>query len=816
METAILEKKTASVIPAASRRIKTVAVLGSGVMGSRIALHFANIGLKVFLLDIVTPKLSDEEAKKPALRNKLVNDALAFALKSSPSPVYDKAFASHITTGNFDDNLEWIKNADWVIEAVVENLDIKKALFEKIEKVRKPGTIISSNTSGIPIHLMAEGRSDDFRAHFCGTHFFNPPRYLRLLEIIPTTETNPEVTDFLMHYGDLHLGKQTVQCKDTPAFIANRVGIFGICAILRLQQEMDLTVDEVDALTGTFIGRPKSATFRTTDVIGLDTMVKVAKGAYDNLPNDERREFFKLPDFINKMLENKWLGDKTGQGFFRKNKEAGQAGKKSFSTLNLKTLEYEPQNRRVKFPVLETGKQIDSLKDRLKFITRGTDKGALFLNKLSFYVNEYVSKRIPEIADELYKIDDAMRAGFGWSLGPYEQWDVTGVRKTVENMKAAGFTVAPWIDEMLAGGNESFYKFENGTRKYYDVRGKTYKSIRGREAFIILSDVAASRTAVWKSAACRLDDIGDGVLNLSWVTKMNTLGGEVIEGINKAIDIAEQQGWKGLVLGHEGENFSAGANLALIFMMAAEQDFDELDFAVRAFQNTTMRARYSAIPVVVAPHHLTLGGGCELTMHSDSAVALAETYIGLVEVGVGLIPGGGGTKEMALRASDSYYNGDPMIPQLAERFQAIATAKVATSAYEAFPIGVLDKKKDVIVLNQDRLIAQAKERVLELYDQGYVQKTVRDDITVLGKTALGTLYAGIAAFNIGGYASEYDMKIAKKLAYVLCGGDLSSETKVTEQYLLDLEREAFLSLCTEKKTLERIQAILTTGKPLRN
>ncbi|MBL0309885.1 MAG: enoyl-CoA hydratase/isomerase family protein [Bacteroidetes bacterium] len=814
MESAATEKKEVSVITAKSRKIKTVAVLGAGVMGSRIALHFANIGLKVFLLDIVTPKLSEEDAKKPALRNKKVNDELLFAIKSNPSPVYDKAFASRITTGNLDDNLSWIKNADWVIEVVVENLDIKKSLFEKVEQHRKPGTLITSNTSGIPIHLMTEGRSEDFKAHFCGTHFFNPPRYLRLLEIIPTKETHCEVIDFLMHYGDLFLGKQTVLCKDTPAFIANRVGVFSICTIFKLQQEMDLTIDEIDALTGTFIGKPKSATFRTTDVVGLDTMIKVAKGAYDNLPNDERRDIFKVPDFINKMVENNWIGDKSGQGFFKKIKDA--SGKKSFSTLNVKTLEYEPSNRKPNLPVLAAGKLIDNLKDRLKLIVRSSDKGAKFLNTLTFYINEYVSKRIPEIADELYKIDDAMRAGFGWSLGPFEQWDVVGVPKTVEVMKAAGFNVAPWIDEMLASGKDTFYKVENGIRKFYDVASKSYKSIPGRDAFIILSDIAASNTPVWQSAACRLDDLGDGVLNLSWNTKMNTLGGEVIEGVNKAIDIAEEKGWKGLVLGHEGENFSAGANLALIFMMAIDQDYDELDFAIRAFQNTTMRTRYSAIPVVIAPHHMTLGGGCEFTMHCDSAVVLAETYIGLVEVGVGLLPGGGGTKEMALRASDAYYNGDPMIPQLAEKFQAIATAKVATSGFEAFNIGVLDKKKDLVVLNQDRLIAAAKERALELFEQGYVQKSQRTDITVLGKTGLGALYAGIAAFNIGGYASEHDMKIAKKIAYVLCGGDLSSISKVSEQYLLDLEREAFLSLCAEKKTLERIQSILTSGKPLRN
>ena len=452
----------------------------------------------------------------------------------------------------------------------------------------------------------------------------------------------------------------------------------------------------------------------------------------------------------------------------------------------------------------------------MKFIAKSTDKGAIILNTLSFYVNEYVSKRIPEISDELYRIDDAMRGGFMWSMGPFEQWDNVGVRKTVEKMTAAGFNVAPWVNEMLAAGNETFYKIENGKRKYYDIPSKSYKTIPGTESFIILSDIAASNKPVWKSAACRLDDIGDGILNIGWNTKMNAIGGEVLEGINKAIDVAEQQGWRGLVIGHEGENFSAGANLAMIFMMAIEQDFDELDFAVRAFQASTMRTRYSSIPVVVAPHHMTLGGGCEFTMHSDSAVALAETYIGLVEVGVGLIPGGGGTKEMALRASDAYYNGDAMIPQLVEKFQAIASAKVATSAYEAYGVGVLDKKKDLIVLNSDRLIAAAKERAIELAEAGYVQKAQREDITVLGKSGLGALYAGVAAFNIGGYASEHDMKIAKKIAYVMCGGDLSAETKVSEQYLLDLEREAFLSLCGEKKSLERIQSILTSGKPLRN
>lgn len=811
MEAAATEKKAVSVIPAGARKIKTVAVLGSGVMGSRIALHYANIGLKVFLLDIVTPKLSEEEAKKPALRNKLVNDALAFAIKSNPNPSYGKAFASRITTGNFDDNLSWIKNADWIIEVVVERLDIKQQVFEKVEKYRKPGTLITSNTSGIPIHLMAEGRSDDFRAHFCGTHYFNPPRYLRLLEIIPTAETDKEVIDFLMHYGDLFLGKQTVLCKDTPAFIANRVGVFSIAAVIKLMQEMDFTIDEVDALTGTLIGKPKSATFRTTDVVGLDTMIKVMTGAHDNLPNDEYRDVLGVPDWIKQMETNKWIGDKTGQGFFKKTKDA--TGKKSFATLDWKTMEYKP-SAKTKSATTEL-KSIEDLRKRLVAISKQTDKHGEFLRKLTYYVSSYVSNRIPEISDELYRIDDAMQAGFGWEIGPFAQWDAIGVEASTKAMKEAGFKVNAWVDEMLAAGFKTFYKVENGAKKYYDVASKSYKVIPGTESFIILENYKDQKP-VWKNAFARVDDIGDGVLNVSWSTKMNALGGEVLEAINKGIDIAEAQSWKGVVLGHDYPNFSAGANLAMIFMFALEQEYDELDFAIRAFQASTMRCRYSSIPVVAAPHGMTLGGGCEFTMHSDAAVASAETYIGLVEVGVGLIPGGGGTKEMALRASDAYYAGDAQIPQLAERFTAIATAKVATSAHEGFALGVLDKKKDVIVLNQTRQLAEAKEKVLELYNNGYVQKPQRDDITVLGKAGLSALYAGAASFRVGAYASEHDFKIAQKIAWVLCGGDLSTETKVTEQYLLDLEREAFLSLCGEKKTLERIQSILTSGKPLRN
>jgi 3-hydroxyacyl-CoA dehydrogenase len=796
---------------ASNRKIKKVAVLGSGVMGSRLACHFANIGLQTYLLDIVPFDLKEEEKTIPVARNRIVNAALDSTLKSNPSPIYDKAFASRIKTGNFDDNMEWIKDCDWILEAVVENIDIKKQVFEKVEKYRKPGTLITSNTSGIPIHQMTEGRSEDFKKYFCGTHFFNPPRYLKLLEVIPTQYTDPSVVEFFMHYGARFLGKTMVLCKDTPAFIANRVGVFSIMAIFHLMKEMDMTVEEIDALTGPLIGKPKSATFRTCDVVGIDTLVKVAKGVYDNCGDDEARDLFQIPDYVNKLVENKWFGDKSGKGFYKKEKSA--AGKQILA-LDVKSFEYKASEK-PKFACIAATKPIENLKERLVALNKQSDKGAEFLKKLGYHLYKYVSNRVPEISDEVYRLDDAMCAGFGWEIGPFENWDVLGVERTVKAMKEAGFAPAPWIDEMLAGGNTSFYKIEKGVKFYYDMLSKSYKQIPGQDKFIKLDNLRAN-APVWKSSACTLHDLGDGILNLEWNTKMNSIGGEVIEGVNKAIEIAEKD-WKGLVIANEGtQAFSAGANIGMIFMLAIDEEWDELNFAIAAFQNTMMRVRYSSIPVVIAPHSLTLGGACEMTMHSDAAILAAETYIGLVEVGVGVIPGGGGTKEMALRASDAYYNGDPQLPTIFEKFTTIATAKVATSAYEGFGIGVLDKKKDSVCVNADMRIMEAKKKALELSDLGYVQPMQRTDIEVLGRTGLGALYSGATSFNIGGYATEHDVKVARKLAYVMCGGDLSEKTKVSEQYLLDLEREAFLSLCGEKKTLERLQSILTTGKPLRN
>lgn len=795
-------------ITAANRKIKKVAILGSGVMGSRLACHFANIGLQTILLDIIPFDLTEEEKKIPAARNRIVNRDLESTLKSNPSPIYDKSFANRIKTGNFDDHMEWIKDCDWVLEAVIENIDIKKSVFEKVEKYRTPGTLITSNTSGIPIHQMIEGRSEDFKQHFCGTHFFNPPRYLKLLEVIPTKDTHAEVIHFLMNYGSLYLGKTMVLCKDTPAFIANRVGVFSIMAIFHLMNEMSMTIEEIDALTGPLTGRPKSATFRTCDVVGVDTLVKVAKGVYDNCPDDEAKNLFDIPDYVTKLVENKWFGDKTGQGFYKKDRATG-----TIYALDTNTFEYKV-SQKPKFASIGAVKPIENLKERLVALHQQTDKGAMFLKKLGFHLYQYVSKRVPEISDEIYRLDDAMRAGFGWEIGPFENWDVLGVESTVQAMKEAGFAPALWVEEMLAAGNTSFYKVEKGQKYYYDMLTKSYQLIPGQDRFILLDNIRGN-APVWKNAGCTLHDLGDGVLNLEWNTKMNSIGGEVIEGINKSIDIAEK-GWQGIIMGNDAATFSAGANIGMIFMMAVEEEWDELNFAIKLFQDTMMRCRYSSIPVIVAPHGLTLGGACEMTMHSDAAMVAAETYIGLVEVGVGVIPGGGGTKELALRASDAYYNGDPQLPSLQEKYITIATAKVATSAYEGFNIGVLDRKKDHVVVNQDMLIAEAKKKVIELASAGYVQPVRRTDIEVLGRTALGALYAGAAAFNIGAYASEHDMKVAKKLAYVICGGDLSEKSKVSEQYLLDLEREAFLSLCGEKKTLERMQSILTSGKPLRN
>jgi 3-hydroxyacyl-CoA dehydrogenase len=791
-----------------NRKINKVAVLGSGVMGSRIACHFVNIGVEVLLLDIVPKEAADSNDSKA--RNSIVNEALKFALKANPSPIYSKSYAKRISTGNFDDDLSKIKDCDWIVEVVIERLDIKQQVFANVEKYRTPGTLITSNTSGIPIEMMLEGRSEDFQKNFCGTHFFNPPRYLRLLELIPSSKTDAAVMDFLEDYGQRFLGKTTVVCKDSPAFIANRVGVYSIMALFHNVTEMGLTVEEVDKLTGPVMGRPKSATFRTCDVVGLDTLVHVANGVKDNCKDDEENGLFAIPDYVSKMVEKGWLGSKTKQGFYKKVK--GDDGKSKILTLDLNTLEYRDK-KRAKFPTLELTKTIDDLKERTKILAAGKDKAGEFYRKSFHGLFAYVSNRIPEITDSLYKIDDALEAGFAWELGPFKTWDILGVEKTLPQIEAAGFKVDSWVKEMIAAGCSTFYKVENGIKYFYDIDSKSYQVIPGSENVLSLETLRDDNT-VWKNSGTTIVDLGDGILNLEFHTKMNTIGGEVIEGINKAINLAESD-YRGLVISNDGEHFSAGANVGMIFMMAVEQEYDELNFAIKAFQDTMMRVRYSSIPVIVAPHSLALGGGCEMSMHADKVIAHAETYMGLVEFGVGVIPGGGGSKEFALRASDEYKDGI-RLNVLRNRFLTIGQAQVATSGQEAFELGYLREGIDEVIVSRAHQLTRAKEAALTLANKGYTKPIQRKDIKVLGKEGLGIVYVGANTMKSGNYISEHDQLISEKLGFVLCGGDLSTPTEVSEQYLLDMERKAFLELCSKKLTLERLQSIITTGKVLRN
>nr|WP_299485823.1 3-hydroxyacyl-CoA dehydrogenase/enoyl-CoA hydratase family protein [uncultured Allomuricauda sp.] len=799
------------------RHINKVAVIGSGIMGSGIACHFANIGVEVLLLDIVPRELNDKEKAKgltlenKVVRNRLVNDSLMAALKSKPSPIYHKKFADRIVTGNLEDDISQVGDVDWIIEVVVERLDIKKQVFENLEKHRKPGTLITSNTSGIPINFMSEGRSDDFQKHFCGTHFFNPARYLKLFEIIPGPKTSNEVLDFLNGYGEQFLGKTSVVAKDTPAFIGNRIGIFSIQSLFHAVKDLGMTVEEVDKLTGPVIGRPKSATFRTVDVVGLDTLVHVANGIHENCKDDERLELFQLPDFIKTMVDNKWLGSKSGQGFYKKVKD--ESGKSEILTLDLDTMDYRSK-KSAKFATLELTKTIDKVVDRFSVLTGGKDKAGEFYRKSFGALFAYVSHRIPEISDELYKIDDAMKAGFGWEHGPFQIWDAVGLEKGLEFIKAENLEAAAWVTEMKDAGIDTFYSVKDGATYFYDIPKKAMEKVPGQDAFIILDNIRKSNE-VFKNSGVVIEDLGDGILNVEFQSKMNTIGGDVLAGLNKAVDIAEKD-FQGLVVGNQAANFSVGANIGMIFMMAVEQEYDELNMAIKYFQDTMMRMRYSSIPTISAPHGMCLGGGCELSLHADKIVAAAETYIGLVEFGVGVIPGGGGSKEMALRASDTFRKNDVELNVLQEYFLTIGMAKVSTSAYEAYDLGILQKGKDVVVVNKDRQIATAKAYAKLMAEAGYTMPPKRSDVKVLGKQALGMFLVGTDSMEAGHYISEHDKKIADKLAYVMAGGDLSEASYVSEQYLLDLEREAFLSLCTERKTLERIQHMLKTGKPLRN
>lgn len=799
-----------------TRRIKKVAVLGSGVMGSGIACHFANIGLQVLLIDIAPGELTEEEKQKglslydKRVRNRLVDTALANALKSKPSPIYHPSFAKRIVTGNFDDDLAKIKECDWVIEVVVERLDIKKEVLARVDSLRRPGTLVTTNTSGISVEKMAEGRSDDFKKHFCGTHFFNPPRYLQLFEIIPGSFTSPKVVSFLSDYALRFLGKTAVVAKDTPAFIANRIGTFSIMQLFNNVQKYGLTIPEIDKLTGPIIGRAKSATFRTADIVGLDTLVHVANNIRQQT-HDEANEVFAIPPYLQTMLDNKWLGDKTKQGFFKKVNENGE---KKFLSLNFSNLTYE-EAPKPKLSVFDATKGIDDPARRMPVLLADTGRAGDFY-RCSFYsLFSFVSNRIPEITDAIYKVDDAMNAGFGWKLGPFQAWDALGVGATVKAMEDSGNSVAVWVKTMLEKGINSFYKVENGLKYFYDIEIQNYALIPGQENRLSLEALRPTKV-IWENSDASIFDLGDGVLNIEFHTKMNTIGAGVLEGLNKALDLAEAQ-YKALVISNEGEHFSAGANVGMIYMLAIEQEFEELDMAVQWFQKTTMRMRYSAIPVVAAPHGMTLGGGCELCMHADKVVAHAETYMGLVEFGVGLIPGGGGSKEFALRLSDELRDGDVRTNAFLQRFMSIAQAKVSASAYEAFDLGYLRPGVDEVAVSRSLQLAQAKNAALALAEKGYTQPPRRNDIRILGREALGMVYVGADSYAVAGYMSEHDKLIAEKLGFVMAGGDVSQAlTEVSEEYLLNLERRAFLELCMQRKTLERMQSLIVSGKILRN
>jgi len=797
------------------RRIKKVAILGSGVMGSGIACHFANIGAEVLLIDIVPRELNDKEKAKgltledAVVRNRIVNDALKASLKSKPSPIYKQEFAKRITTGNFDDDLAMIKDFDWVIEVVIERLDIKKQVFENVDKHRKPGSLITTNTSGISVEAMIEGRSEDFQKNFCGTHFFNPPRYLQLFEIIPTSKTDPEILDFLSDYADRYLGKKAVLAKDTPAFIANRVGTFSIMELFNNVKEMGLSITEIDKLTGPVIGRAKSATFRTADIVGLDTLVHVANGIKEST-NDEANDLFSIPDYLQTMLDNKWLGSKTKQGFYKKEVVDG---KKVFKTIDFETLDYTVDDK-PRFSVFEKTKELD-LKTRMPILIGDKGRAGEFYRKSFYSLFQFVSNRLPEISDDIYKVDDGLNAGFGWKLGPFETWDAVNVADSIKAMEEMDKKPAAWVYDMLEVGITSFYQIKDGVKYCYDINTKAYKEIPGQKGKLSL-EILRATNVVWENTDVTIFDLGDGVLNIEFHTKMNTIGQGVLEGLNKAIDMAEAD-YTGLVISNEGEHFSAGANVGMIYMLAIEQEWEELDMAIQWFQKTMMRMRYSSIPVVAAPHGMALGGGCEVCMHADKVIAHAELYMGLVEFGVGLIPGGGGTKEFALRLGDSLKDGDIRTNAFLNRYLSIGQAKVSMSAYEAFDLGYLREGKDEVVVSRAHHLAEAKKAVLSLAEKGYTQPAPRNNIKVLGKEALGLVYVGADGFTTGNYMSEHDKLIAEKLGTVMAGGPISSPlTEVSEQYLLDLERRAFLELCTERKTLERIQSIITKGKILRN
>jgi 3-hydroxyacyl-CoA dehydrogenase len=808
-------------------QVKKAAVLGAGTMGAQIAAHLANAGVPTLLLDIVpkeaVPKeavasggaLPDGRATAPSIdRNAIARAGLEAAKKAKPAAFFTADRAALVSIGNFEDDLTKLKDCDLIIEAVVEDLEIKRSLYEKVEQHRRPGSVVASNTSGIPLKLLAEGRSDDLKAHFLGMHFFNPPRYMHLVELIRTEWTKPEVSCSMFGFLDERLGKGVVVAKDRPNFIANRIGTYGALVTMRTMLDDGYSIEEVDKITGPAAGRPKTATFRTFDLVGLDVFAHVVKNLHENLPDDPEREMFVMPEFVTKMIERGILGNKTKGGFYRRKK--GEGDKREIWTLDTATLDYRPPQK-VRFPALEMAKNIEDLRDRLKALVWSKERVGTFLWKTISRTLTYTADRIPEIADTVVEVDRAMRWGFNWELGPFEVWDAIGVEKSVAKLKEEGRAIPANVQAMLDSGAKTFYKQENGQRYYFDFASAKYVQLSDPPGTVVLKSLKDRTAVVKKNSGASLIDLGDGVACVEFHSKMNSIGGDTLEMLRFAIAETEKN-FVGLVVGNQGVNFSVGANLMLMLMEAQDENWEELELIGRYFQSSVMSLRYSAKPVVVAPFQMVFGGGCEMVLHADRVRAAAETYIGLVEVGVGIIPAGCGTKEMLVRAMDSIpadmKDADPF-PFVKRAFETIALAKVATSAEEARDIGFLSDE-DSVSMNSDRLIADAKKQVLALAATGYVQPQQRTDVLALGAPALATLKLGVHLMKRAGYISDHDALIGEKLARILTGGDLNHATRLSEQYLLDLEREAFLSLIGTRKTQDRIAHMLKTGKPLRN
>jgi 3-hydroxyacyl-CoA dehydrogenase len=787
-------------------QVKKAAVLGAGTMGAQIAAHLANAGIPTLLLDIVP--------KDEADRNKIARAGLEAARKSKPAAFFTTDRAALVSIGNFEDDLAKLKDCDLIIEAVVENLDIKRSLYERVEQHRRPGSVIASNTSGIPLKQLADGRSDDFRAHFLGMHFFNPPRYMHLVEIIRTEWTKPEVSCAMFGFLDERLGKGVVVAKDRPNFIANRIGTYGALVTMQTMIADSYAIEEVDKITGPAAGRPKTATFRTFDLVGLDVFAHVVKNLHENLPDDPERETFIMPEFVTKMIERGLLGNKTRAGFYQRKK--GEGDKREIWTLDTATLDYR-QAQKVKLPALDMAKNIEDTRERLKALVWSKDRVGQFLWKTISRTLTYTAERIPEIADSVVEVDRAMRWGFNWELGPFEVWDAIGVEKSVAKLKEEGRAVPANVQAMLDAGFKSFYKQKDGQQFYYDFTSEEYRPLAELPGTIILKSLKDRTGVIKKNSGASMIDLGDGVACVEFHSKMNSIGGDTLEMLRFAIAETEKN-FVGLVVGNQGVNFSVGANLMLMLMEAQDENWEELEMIGRYFQSSVMSLRYSPKPVVVAPFQMVFGGGCEMVLHADRVRAAAETYIGLVEVGVGIIPAGCGTKEMLVRSMDSIPAGmkdaDPF-PFVKRAFETIALAQVATSAAEARDLGFL-RDEDSISMNGDRLIADAKKQVLALAASGYVQPQPRVDIAALGTPALATLKLGVHLMKRAGYISDHDALIGEKLARILTGGDLNHPTRVSEQYLLDLEREAFLSLIGTRKTQDRIAHMLKSGKPLRN